>query len=283
MGHHKSSISPKRRGDPLPRNPLLLDACVAINLAATDHLAHIAQTAEVTFTLARQAAAEVGYLRDLTDGEVTLTPIDLGLYDGAALEITALIPAEYPLYVDLARTVDDGEAATIAVAAERGIPLATDDRKARRVCAELQLAEPMRTLGILHSYADAVRLQPAQLRNLLVKIRDRASFQPPRSDPDHKWWHEIVDNHLFAVCTSNSRPKDCPDQALADACFPLPLSALISEISARRSDYDCGRHGSRSAMRFAGFLYERPPIHDHSGCAYLGPHLSKNYCKMEAR
>jgi predicted nucleic acid-binding protein len=92
--------------------------------------------------------------------------------------------------------VDDGEAATIAVAAERGIPLATDDRKARRVCAELQLAEPMRTLGILHSYADAVRLQPAQLRNLLVKIRDRASFQPPRSDPDHKWWHEIVDNHL---------------------------------------------------------------------------------------
>jgi len=198
MGHHKSSISPKQRGDPLPRSPLLLDACVAINLAATDHLPHIAQTAEVTFTLARQAAAEVGYLRDLTDGEVTLTPIDLGFYDGATLEITALTPAEYPLYVDLARTVDDGEAATIAMAAERGIPLATDDRKARRVCAELQLAEPMRTLGILHSYADAVRLQHAQLRNLLVKIRDRASFQPARSDPDHKWWHEIVDNHLFA-------------------------------------------------------------------------------------
>ena len=154
MGHHKSSISPKQRGDPLPRSPLLLDACVVINLAATDHLPHIAQAAEVTFTLVRQAAAEVGYLRDLTDGELTLTPIDLGFYDGATLEITGLTPAEYPLYVDLARTVDDGEAATIAVAAERGIPLATDDRKARRVCAGLQLAEPIRTLDILHSYAD---------------------------------------------------------------------------------------------------------------------------------
>jgi len=52
--------------------------------------------------------------------------------------------------VDLARTVD-GEAATIAIAAERGIPLATDDRKARRVCIELQSAEPMRTLSIMHS------------------------------------------------------------------------------------------------------------------------------------
>jgi predicted nucleic acid-binding protein len=195
MDRHRSSISLKQRGDPLPRSPLLLDACVVINLTATDRLPHIAKTANVTFTLAHQAAAEVGYLRDLVDGEVTLTPIDLGSYDGATLETIALTPAEYPLYVDLARTVDDGEAATIAVAAERGIPLATDDRKARRVCIELQLAEPMRTLGILHSYADMAGLQRAQLRRLLVKIRDRASFQPPRSDPDFKWWHEIVDNH----------------------------------------------------------------------------------------
>ena len=166
-----------------------------INLAATDHLPLIAQTTSVTFALARQAAAEVGYLRDLVDGDITLTPIDLGSYDGATLQTIALTPAEYPLYVDLAGTVDDGEAATIAVAVKRGIPLATDDRKARRVCTELQLAEPMRTLGVLHSYADIAGLQPAQLRNLLVKIRDRASFQPPRSDPDFKWWHEIVDNH----------------------------------------------------------------------------------------
>jgi hypothetical protein len=166
-----------------------------INLAATDHLPLIAQTTDVTFALARQAAAEVGYLRDLVDGDITLTPIDLGSYDGATMQTITLTPAEYPLYVDLAGMVDDGEAATIAVAAKRGIPLATDDRKARRVCTELQLADPMRTLSVLHSYADMAGLQPAHLRNLLVKIRDRASFQPPRSDPDFKWWHKIVDNN----------------------------------------------------------------------------------------
>ncbi len=48
--------------------------------------------------------------------------------------------------------VGDGEAATMAVAAARSIPLATDDRKARRVCTEeLHLPEPGRTLGILRS------------------------------------------------------------------------------------------------------------------------------------
>lgn len=173
---------------------LLLDACVAINLAATDRLRQIAQATCVTFTLARQAAAEAGYLRDLADGEITLTPIGLSQYDGTTLEIVSLAQPEYSLYVDLARTIDDGEAATIAIAVTRSLPLATDDRKARRVCADLHLPEPSRTLGILHSYADAASLPQAQIREILVKVRDRASFQPPRNDPDLKWWQDIMDD-----------------------------------------------------------------------------------------
>jgi predicted nucleic acid-binding protein len=178
----------------VPRTPLLLDACIVINLAATNRLHPVAQALGYTFTLVQQAAAEVGYLRDTTDGDVVLTPIDLTRYDSESLEVISLTPAEYPRYVELAREVDDGEAATIAIAAERAIPLATDDRKARRVCAELQPPEPMRTLRILHAYADATHLPHAELRDLLIKIRDRASFQPPRSDPDRKWWEDIIDD-----------------------------------------------------------------------------------------
>ena len=61
----------------MPRTPLLLDACVAINLAATGHIQPIAETIGVTFILVRQAAAEVGFLRDITGGEPIRTPIDL--------------------------------------------------------------------------------------------------------------------------------------------------------------------------------------------------------------
>jgi predicted nucleic acid-binding protein len=178
----------------MPRAPLLLDACIVINLAATNRIHHAAEALGFTFTLVQQAASEVGYLRDTADGEVVLTPIDLNHYDSESLELISLTSKEYPRYIELARIVDDGEAATIAVASERAMPLATDDRKARRLCAELHLPEPLRTLRILHAYADAVRLPQADIRDMLVKIRDRASYQPPRSDPDRNWWEGIIDD-----------------------------------------------------------------------------------------
>lgn len=178
----------------MPRTPLLLDACIVINLAATNRLHHVAQELRYTFTLVQQAAAEVGYLRDPVDGDVVPTPIDLTGYDSECLEIISLTPAEYPRYIQLARVVDDGEAATITIAAERAMPLATDDRKARRLCADLQVPESLRTLGILHAYADATHLPRTELRDILTKIRDRASYQPSRSDPDRKWWEDIVND-----------------------------------------------------------------------------------------
>jgi hypothetical protein len=35
-------------------------------------------------------------------------------------------------------------------------------------------------------------LSDDQIRELLTKVRDRASFQPPRADPDVKWWNDHV-------------------------------------------------------------------------------------------
>lgn len=51
---------------------------------------------------------------------------------------------------------------------------------------------PARTLALIRAYADSVRLTEPDIRDLLAKIRDRASFQPQRSDPDHKWWHHHI-------------------------------------------------------------------------------------------
>jgi predicted nucleic acid-binding protein len=175
----------------MPRRRILLDACVAINLAATDSLERIADSLNVTFVVVRQAEAEAGHLRDVAGGELVLTPINLRQFaSGHALHVLELIPPELGLYLELAAIVDDGEAATIAAAIRRGIELATDDRKARRLCQERRLAEPLRTVALLHSYADAAGLSDDQIRELIAKVRDRASFQPPRADPDLKWWND---------------------------------------------------------------------------------------------
>ena len=178
----------------MPRPGLLLDACVAINLAATDHLQRIAETLYVTFVLTRQAAGEVGHLREVIDGALVVTPVDLGPYvSDSTIQIIDLAPPEYPLYLELASIVDDGEAATIAAAAQRNVKLATDDRKARKLCAERGMPEPLRTLALIHTYTDSAGLGHVQVRDLLIKIRNRASFQPPRADPDHKWWSDHID------------------------------------------------------------------------------------------
>jgi predicted nucleic acid-binding protein len=176
----------------VPRASLLLDACIVINLAATNRIHHVAEALSFTFTLVQQAAAEVGYLRETADGEFARTQIDLNHYDSECLEVVRLTTAEYPRYIELAKVVDDGEAATITVAAERAMPLAIDDRRARRLCAELQIPEPMRTVRVLLAYADAVRLPHADIRDMLVNVRDRASYQPPRSDPDRTWWEDLI-------------------------------------------------------------------------------------------
>jgi predicted nucleic acid-binding protein len=175
------------------RRQILLDACVVINLAAVDSLEEIADVLHVGFLVVQQVAAEVGHLRDLMDGELVLTPIELSqVTSGEALQILELSPSELALYLELAAIVDDGEAATIAVAAKRGLVIATDDRKARRVCVEQHLAEPLRTLALLREYAGAALLSDNQIGELITKVRDRASFQPPRADPDFKWWNDHV-------------------------------------------------------------------------------------------
>jgi predicted nucleic acid-binding protein len=178
----------------VPRTSLLLDACIVINLAATNRIHHVAEALSLTFTLVQQPAAEVGYLRETADRKFARTQIDLNHYDSECLEVVRLTTAEYPRYIELARIVDDGEAATITVAAERAMPLATDDRTARRLCAELQIPEPLRTVRILHAYADAVHLPHADIRDVLVNVRDRASYQPPRSDPDRTWWEDLIND-----------------------------------------------------------------------------------------
>jgi predicted nucleic acid-binding protein len=177
----------------VPRRSLLLDACVAINLAAATGIDRIADALQLTFIIAAQAAAEAGYLRDIVKGTVVLTPINLEQYlSSEALEIRELEATELALYLDLALIVDDGEAATIALALQYGIDLATDDRRARRVCQDRRLSEPTRTVALLRSYAEAAQLADDEVRKMLVRVRERASFLPARSDPDLKWWNEHI-------------------------------------------------------------------------------------------
>lgn len=98
------------RSNGLPEPPLLLlDACCAINLLASG------AADEILESLASDAA------------------------------VACLVSEEEETYVNLALQLDDGEAATGALAIHRGAVVATDDRKAIRILTGEPL--PWRSVG----------------------------------------------------------------------------------------------------------------------------------------
>lgn len=119
---------------------------------------------------------------------VSLEPyLAAGTPAAGTLVALALSEDEEDLFIRYARDLDDGEAMSLAVAERRGLPLATDDRKARAIAARdapgvrlISTAEIVfawaggRERGVV---AEAVRL-----------IRERARFIPPAGDPRLAWW-----------------------------------------------------------------------------------------------
>lgn len=173
------------------RNPLLLDACIAINLLATDHSETIAETLEIRFLMARQAATECAGL-DILHDKIAVRCQGTEAATIAFADVLPLADTEIDDYVQLARDIDDGEAATIAIAKSRSLPMATDDRKARRVAIEVGLATPIGTTSILRKYAGIANLTPPQVAEILQRVRNDASYIPRHTDENFAWWQQAI-------------------------------------------------------------------------------------------
>ncbi|HEX6339927.1 hypothetical protein [Umezawaea sp.] len=173
------------------RNQLLLDACIAINLLATDSASEITAALDIHFLMAKQAAAECGELH--VDQE-TITVYRRGrVSDTPPLaHVLTLVGPELDAYVELARDIDDGEAATIAIACSRSLPMATDDRKARRVAVEAGIAVPTGTTTILRQYTEAIGQSRQEIAVLLQRVRDEASYIPRHTDENFAWWQHHI-------------------------------------------------------------------------------------------
>ncbi|QKG20183.1 hypothetical protein [Actinomadura verrucosospora] len=169
---------------------VLLDACVALNFEATGEFDAIADALGITFAMSPKAVDETLFLVDIIDGEKTHTRVDLNAHvEKRTLEIFG--PAagdELATFVTLTQRVDDGEAEVLALGLHRGLPVATDDRLALRVAAELGLDKPAGTPAFLKQYAEAASLRPDEINMLLMAVETRASFRPPPSSPEHPWW-----------------------------------------------------------------------------------------------
>lgn len=111
----------------------------------------------------------------------------LALIDNGCIERWVAAGPELDVLVSLAADLGDGEAASLAIAHGRGVPIATDDLPARRSALQLSPSVEVRSTGeLLHSWA--FERSTDQVAKALRRIEEGASFRPPRQDPLSAWW-----------------------------------------------------------------------------------------------
>lgn len=175
---------------PPPAEPggIALDACCVLNLAGAGvDAGDVADALGRVLLVVEQVVAEVLWIEDLDDGKTVRLPVDFGSPGFAALARASLFGSEVDVYVTLARELDDGEAATLAVAQARRLAVLTDDRKARHVAQALSL-ETLGTAEILRQVSAHLRLTPEHQASMLQRVERRSRFRPRASDAGAAWW-----------------------------------------------------------------------------------------------
>jgi predicted nucleic acid-binding protein len=173
---------------------LLNDASALLNLLATNRLAAMAEVTRWQFAICSAVRDEVKKLRDPQTGE--MVAIELApLIDSGLLRVLELDgDAELALYVEQAVVVDDGEAMSIAIAANRKLALAIDDKQAtnhtRRTFPNLRLWS---TPEILKHWAEAGQIEAGILREAIQLIEARARYFPYKLHPLAAWWRRMKD------------------------------------------------------------------------------------------
>lgn len=167
--------------------PVLVDTCTLINLEASGEsellLAALSRSCLLCDSVSRESLFLRADQRDQPPQRIDLTSL---FQRGLLNPCQAQSQEEEALYVALAAELDDGEALSLAISSVRGFGLATDDRKARRIAAEIGSVPLFSTAEILHAVAS---LGDAKISEMIRLIEFRGRFAPHPSMPLSDWWN----------------------------------------------------------------------------------------------
>lgn len=168
-----------------PGAALVADASVIININGTGHAADIIRAMPHAFTVTENACAELeaGSRRGHNDYARLLELIDAGIVRRASLGAAGLTVYETLIGGSTVRTLDDGEAATIAHAHETSGIALIDERKARSLCAaSFPKLAIVPTIELLMHDAIATALGADRQADAIENALTRARMQVP---PEH--------------------------------------------------------------------------------------------------
>ena len=165
------------------RVPLVVDASVVINLNATGRARDIVRAFPNPFEITANACAEItaGERNGYTDAAILQALIDEGAWRVVQLGSACTDTYETLIEGSAIRTLDDGEAATIAYAVARSAIAVIDERKARTICASRFSGLPVASTSELltHPAVESVLGRQGQVEAVLAALRGARMRVPP--------------------------------------------------------------------------------------------------------
>ena len=173
-------------------NVTVIDTCCLINLYASQRPLALIQAVFRKIIIPNHVAEESLFIRQPADDDPTqLVPVAISLgelLEKAVIEVVDFNEdAELEQFIQLATLLDDGEAACMAIASLRGLPLSTDDRKAITVANDLDV-EILTTPEILKNWIIAVSPEPGEITEVVDNIERYGRFRPHHTSVHAKWW-----------------------------------------------------------------------------------------------
>jgi len=173
----------------------LLDACAVVGLFATRNMKSILASIHEPVGILHIVAEESQHVfrRGTGPDSRDREPIYLtALVDSGALSrIETQYEDELQTFIDLTRELGDGEALTAAIAIHRRWTVVSDDRKAERILRERGL-NVRSTLELISLWSKQARISPGELRQVLIDLRQRATYEPGRNHPYRGWWESVL-------------------------------------------------------------------------------------------
>lgn len=173
---------------------IILDACCIINLFSSLVIEPILSAIPVSIAVSKYVADKEAlyyYSGPAEDVMINKTEINFEpLVYNDLIEIVPLdIKTEANTLVQLASEMDDGEAATGAIAVNRNWAVGTDEKKAVRIIRErFPKIQILSTPEIIKNWALSNNPSQHEVAVALRNIRFRANYLPDKKHELYAWW-----------------------------------------------------------------------------------------------
>lgn len=171
---------------------IILDACCIINLYASSVMQEILESTPFPFFV-DEYVREKEALKIRAERENEFVDIDLESFiqNGLLKEVSLNDDSEINTFVNLAVSLDDGEARCGAIASHRNWVVATDEKLGIRIFSNLNPPIPtISTLEMLYHWSESKNISTEKIRLVLERIERRASYRPGSTHKYFTWWEE---------------------------------------------------------------------------------------------